>query len=144
MIQFAITAPDKQADLPFSCLNQSHFLIIWQRCCMQPQRSQNTDKLASTVKFLNFGTPENFALIYLKLKQRFQTLGYFVKKKKMQMEQQTVTPARSSLIWVCTVCPGLSVRKFRIITVQCKQKKRDSVGMSSPKITPSKLCTCIT
>ena len=24
---------------------------------------------------------------------------------------------RSSLIWVCTVCPGLSVRKLRIITV---------------------------
>ena len=25
----------------------------------------------------------------------------------------------SSLIWVCTVCPDLSVRKFRIITVHC-------------------------
>ena len=25
--------------------------------------------------------------------------------------------ARSSLIWVCTVCPGISVRKLRIITV---------------------------
>ena len=24
---------------------------------------------------------------------------------------------RSSLIWVCTVCPGISVRKLRIITV---------------------------
>ena len=24
---------------------------------------------------------------------------------------------RSSLIWVCTVCPGLSVQKLRIITV---------------------------
>ena len=27
------------------------------------------------------------------------------------------TAPRSSLIWVCTVCPGLSVRKLRIITV---------------------------
>ena len=33
-----------------------------------------------TVKFLNFPTPENFAVIYLKFKQRGQTLGYFVKK----------------------------------------------------------------
>ena len=27
------------------------------------------------------------------------------------------TAPRSSLIWVCTVCPGISVRKLRIITV---------------------------
>ena len=43
-----------------------------------------TDKLRKeammlTVKFLNFRTPENFALIYLKFKQIGQTLGYFVK-----------------------------------------------------------------
>ena len=25
--------------------------------------------------------------------------------------------SRSSLIWGCTVCPGISVRKLRIITV---------------------------
>ena len=31
--------------------------------------------LVSNVKFLNFRTPENFAVIYLKLKQRGQTLG---------------------------------------------------------------------
>ena len=41
-----------------------------------------------TVKFLNFRTPENFAVIYLKLKKRCKTLGYFV--KKMQMKKQTV------------------------------------------------------
>ena len=46
----------------------------------------------------------------------------------MQMEWQTVqtqirlllgdqTAPRSSLIWVCTVCPGISVRKLRTITV---------------------------
>ena len=37
-----------------------------------------------TVKFLNFRTLENFAVMYLKFKQRDQTLGYFI--KKMQME----------------------------------------------------------
>ena len=36
--------------------------------------------LANTVKFLNFGTPENFATIYLKFKQKSQIKGYFVKK----------------------------------------------------------------
>ena len=39
---------------------------------------------ASTVKFLNFPTPENFAVINLKFKQRSQTAAYFV--KKMQIE----------------------------------------------------------
>ena len=34
----------------------------------------------STVKFLNFRTLEEFAVIYLKFKQRGQTSGYFVKK----------------------------------------------------------------
>ena len=38
----------------------------------------------ATVKFLNFGMPENFAVIYLKFEQRGQSLGYFV--KMMQME----------------------------------------------------------
>ena len=37
-----------------------------------------------TVKILNFRTSENFAVIYLKFKQRSQILGYFI--KKMQME----------------------------------------------------------
>ena len=34
----------------------------------------------NTVKFLNFRTPEKFAVIYLKLKKKAQTLEYFVKK----------------------------------------------------------------
>ena len=38
----------------------------------------------TTVKFQNFRTPENFAVIYLKFKQIGKTLGFFV--KKMQME----------------------------------------------------------
>ena len=34
----------------------------------------------ATVKILNFRTPENFAVIYLKFKKRGQTSGYFLKK----------------------------------------------------------------
>ena len=37
-----------------------------------------------TVKFLNFRTPENIAVIYLKFKQRGQTLGNFTKKVQMK------------------------------------------------------------
>ena len=37
-------------------------------------------KMLSTVKFLNFRTPETFAVIYLKFKQRGRSLRYFVKK----------------------------------------------------------------
>ena len=44
--------------------------------------------IANTVKFLNFQKLENFAVIYLKFKQRGQALGYFV--KKIKMEEQTV------------------------------------------------------
>ena len=36
-----------------------------------------------TVKFLNFWMPKNFDVIYLKFKQRGQTLGYFVKNMQM-------------------------------------------------------------
>ena len=35
--------------------------------------------ISGTVKILNFGTQEIFAVIYLKFKQKGQTLGYFVK-----------------------------------------------------------------
>ena len=38
------------------------------------------EKVTTTVKFQNFRTPESFAVIYLKFKQRGQTLGYFVNK----------------------------------------------------------------
>ena len=32
-------------------------------------------------------------------------------------DQTAPLASRSSLIWICTVCPGISVRKLRIITV---------------------------
>ena len=38
----------------------------------------------STVKFLNFRMPENFAVIYPKFTQKAQTLGYLVKKMPME------------------------------------------------------------
>ena len=44
----------------------------------------NQAKVGITVMILNFWTPENFSVIYLKFKQRGKTSWYFV--KKMQME----------------------------------------------------------
>ena len=38
----------------------------------------------NTVKFLNFRTPENFAVFYLKFKQKAQTFGHFAKKMKIE------------------------------------------------------------
>ena len=40
--------------------------------------------LTDTVKFLNFGTPEVFAVIYLKFEQEAKPKGYFVKMVKME------------------------------------------------------------
>ena len=34
------------------------------------------------------------------------------------------TAPRSSLIWICTVCPGISVRKLRIIMVKSQIKQK--------------------
>ena len=36
-----------------------------------------------TVEFLNFEASENFAVIYLKFKQKAQTLGHLIKKIPM-------------------------------------------------------------
>ena len=48
-----------------------------------------------TVKLLNFWTPENFAVINLKFKQRGQTLGYSA--KKIQVAQRaTIAHLRTS------------------------------------------------
>ena len=37
-----------------------------------------------TVKFRNFRLPENFAVIYLKFKEKGQTFVYFFEKKQME------------------------------------------------------------
>ena len=44
-----------------------------------------------------------------------------------------------SLIWVCTVCPYLSVRKFRIIMVALFEVISDSVGVKPQGSQPSSL-----
>ena len=60
--------------------NEAHFMSLASFCsrpdCILPSSNTTTQ---STVKFLNFWTPENFTVICLKFKQRGQTLGYFVK-----------------------------------------------------------------
>ena len=50
-------------------------------CCSEDggrfkSRSGQDCKILTTIKFLNFGTPENFDVIYLRFKQRGQTLGF--------------------------------------------------------------------
>ena len=72
-------------------------------CCNLPKIPTKGPKLS--VKFLNFGTPENFDVIYLKFKQRGQSLGYFI--KIIQMEQ-------SDLGLHCL--PRPICRKLRVIT----------------------------
>ena len=70
--------------------------------------------------FLNFRMLDNFAVIYLKFRQRGQTLG-ITSSKRCKWNSKQCRPcadsSRSSLMWVCNVCPNLSVRKHRIITV---------------------------
>ena len=43
-----------------------------------------SNETATTVKFLNFRTPENIAVLYLNFKQKGQTLGYFVEKMPVE------------------------------------------------------------
>ena len=75
--------------------------------------------LIIAVMFLNFWTAKNFAVIYLKFKQKSQTIEYFVEIANSEEPDPTAPQGAvwSSLIWVCTICLDLSVRKLRIITV---------------------------
>ena len=45
-----------------------------------PGQNCSNGEFQNTVQFLNLRTPENFAVMYLKFKQRGQTFGYFVQK----------------------------------------------------------------
>ena len=79
-------------------------------------------KYSRTVKFLNFWTLDNFAVIYLKFKQRVN-LRVFHQKDANEIannadpDQIAPCSSRSSLIWVYTVCPDLFVPKLWIIMV---------------------------
>ena len=71
--------------LVFSWCGSFHYYLSEQRGHWSDWESMQADLYlwcvhilkAGTVKFLNFGTPEIFAVIYLKLKQRGQTLSVF-------------------------------------------------------------------
>ena len=73
-----------------------------------------------TVKFLNVLTPKKFAIITLKFEQDGFTKRVMHPKDAAGIANSVDsdhTAPRSSLIWVCSVRPDLSVRKLRIITV---------------------------
>ena len=77
-----------------------------------------------TVKFLNF---RNFCCNLPRIQTKMQNLRVFCQNDangiaNSEDPDQTAPPlsdcsSRSSLIWVCTVCQDLSVRKLRVITV---------------------------
>ena len=69
----------QQSDKGLHCLH-FHLHLWWQFSAVIPLCS---DFRVITIKVQNFWTP-GFAVIYLKFKQRDQTLGYYI--KKMQME----------------------------------------------------------
>ena len=73
-----------------------------------------------TVKILKFRTPKKFAVITLKVEQDDFSLEKCIKRCSQNCKQcrpWSDCSSRSCLIWVCTVCPDLSVRKLRNITV---------------------------
>ena len=70
-------------------------------------------------KVPEFAMQETFAVIYLKGKR--PNLCVFLRKEAngiANSEDPDQTAPVSSLIWVCTVCPDLSVRKLRVITAK--------------------------
>ena len=62
---------------------QSQPLLIGEQDDYQFASGATDNFTVSSVKFLN-GTPEIFAVNYLKFRERGQTLGYFVKKTQME------------------------------------------------------------
>ena len=74
-------------------------------------------QITSTVKFLSFGMPENFAVIYLKFKQKSPNLKVFCQNGANGKANSEDPDQTAPLIWVCTVCSDLFVRKHRVITV---------------------------
>ena len=73
-----------------------------------------------TVKILTIRTPKKFAVITLKFEQDALPKSKAPKRWSRNCKQcrpWSDCSSRSSLTWVCTVFPGLSVQKLRIITV---------------------------
>ena len=61
-----------------------HFAHSEDRSARASSQSDQSLCCALTVKFLNFRTPENIAVIYLKFKQRLQIIGNFIKKVQIE------------------------------------------------------------
>ena len=76
-----------------------------------------------TVKLLNFRKPENFCNLP-KIHTNRQSFRVFCQKDAAGIanseDPDQTAPFRSSLIWVCTVCPDLSVQKLQFIMVFTK------------------------
>ena len=74
-----------------------------------------------TVNFLNIRTPKKIVVITLKfelwLSHRVMSPNDADGMANSVDPDQTAPLGVGSLIWVCTVCPGISVRKLGIITV---------------------------
>ena len=78
--------------------------------------------LIAAVKILNIRTPKTFAVITLKLKKMALPKSNAPKRCSRNCKQcrpWSDSSSRSSQIWVCTVCPDLSVQKLRNITGNC-------------------------
>ena len=71
----------------------------------------------TTVKLLNFRTPDIFAIIYLKFKQRGQPLRVFGQNGANGIANSEDPDQTAPL-----VCPDIFVRKLRVITVIQKRK----------------------
>ena len=66
-------------------------------------------------RFLNSGTPINYTVNTLKLNGVIPQIDAVGIANSEDPDQNA--PIWSSLIWVCTVCPNLTVEKFKIIIV---------------------------
>ena len=87
---------------------------------------------ASTVNFLNIRTPQKIVVVTMWLYHRVMS------PNDADGMANSVDPERSSLIWVCTVCLGISVRKLRIVTVNVFLKLlmgKDNITLSNLKET---------
>ena len=83
---------------------------------MPHQLFQSWGHNQATVKFLNLGH-KKLCCNSPKIQTKRPNLMVFCQKHANGKANSKDPDPRSSLIWVCTVCPYLSVRKFRIIMV---------------------------
>ena len=75
-----------------------------------------SEKNIHTVNFLNIRTPKKFVVVTLK----FELCGSYhrgMHPNDADGMANSVDPDQTAPLGVCTVCPDLSVRKLRIITV---------------------------